>query len=144
MLYADLKTGWISTVPSTPRETEIEREREIQIDREEKRLCATVRQPKLSLVGLGLLSIASHNKVISGFKALRQAGAPMAGLEPATEGSLQILGRTHKPLYLLKTILMFVCTRMLRLSVVSNCVNIACLKLDDLRLSEPSGRPRRQ
>ncbi|GFO08955.1 hypothetical protein PoB_003546000 [Plakobranchus ocellatus] len=31
-----------------------------------------------------------HNKVISGFKALRQAGAPMAGLEPATEGSLQI------------------------------------------------------
>ncbi|GFO40881.1 Zinc-binding in reverse transcriptase domain-containing protein [Plakobranchus ocellatus] len=39
-----------------------------------------------------------HNKVISGFKAPRQAGAPMAGLEPATEGSLQISGRTHKPL----------------------------------------------
>ncbi|GFN86761.1 hypothetical protein PoB_001326700 [Plakobranchus ocellatus] len=36
--------------------------------------------------------------VISDFKALRQAGAPMAGLEPATEGSLQISGRTHKPL----------------------------------------------
>ncbi|GFO43220.1 hypothetical protein PoB_006972500 [Plakobranchus ocellatus] len=29
----------------------------------------------------------------SGFKALRQ------GLEPATEGSLQISGRTHKPLF---------------------------------------------
>ncbi|GFN80723.1 hypothetical protein PoB_000722900 [Plakobranchus ocellatus] len=39
-----------------------------------------------------------HNKVISGFKALRQAGAPTAGLEPATEGSLQISGRSHKPL----------------------------------------------
>ncbi|GFO07149.1 hypothetical protein PoB_003365400 [Plakobranchus ocellatus] len=39
-----------------------------------------------------------HNKVISGFKALRQAGPPMAGLEPATERSLQISGRTHKPL----------------------------------------------
>ncbi|GFO46786.1 hypothetical protein PoB_007329100 [Plakobranchus ocellatus] len=39
-----------------------------------------------------------HNEVISGFKALRQAGAPMAGLEPGTEGSLQISGRTHKPL----------------------------------------------
>ncbi|GFN95782.1 hypothetical protein PoB_002228800 [Plakobranchus ocellatus] len=30
-----------------------------------------------------------HNKVISGFQALRQARAPMAGLEPAIEGSLQ-------------------------------------------------------
>ncbi|GFO27823.1 hypothetical protein PoB_005432800 [Plakobranchus ocellatus] len=36
--------------------------------------------------------------VISGFKAVRQAGATMAGLEPATEWSLQISGRTHKPL----------------------------------------------
>ncbi|GFO15154.1 hypothetical protein PoB_004165900 [Plakobranchus ocellatus] len=36
-----------------------------------------------------------HNKVISGFQALRQARAPVAGLEPATEGSLQISGRTH-------------------------------------------------
>ncbi|GFN82222.1 hypothetical protein PoB_000872800 [Plakobranchus ocellatus] len=33
-----------------------------------------------------------HNKVISGFEALRQAGAPVAGLEHATEGSLQISG----------------------------------------------------
>ncbi|GFO28661.1 hypothetical protein PoB_005516600 [Plakobranchus ocellatus] len=32
------------------------------------------------------------------FKALRQAGTPMAGPEPATEGSQQIPGRTHKPL----------------------------------------------
>ncbi|GFO21882.1 hypothetical protein PoB_004838700, partial [Plakobranchus ocellatus] len=39
-----------------------------------------------------------HNKVISGFQALRQARAPVAGLEPATEGSLQISGRTRKPL----------------------------------------------
>ncbi|GFN87012.1 hypothetical protein PoB_001351800 [Plakobranchus ocellatus] len=31
-----------------------------------------------------------HNQVISGFEALYQAGAPVAGLEPATEGSLQI------------------------------------------------------
>ncbi|GFO10300.1 gamma-tubulin complex component 4 [Plakobranchus ocellatus] len=36
-----------------------------------------------------------HNKVISGFQALRQAGAPEAALEPVTEGSLKILGRTH-------------------------------------------------
>ncbi|GFN99136.1 hypothetical protein PoB_002564200 [Plakobranchus ocellatus] len=39
-----------------------------------------------------------HNKVISGFQALRQARAPVAGLEPATEWSLQISGRTRKPL----------------------------------------------
>ncbi|GFN81295.1 hypothetical protein PoB_000780100 [Plakobranchus ocellatus] len=31
--------------------------------------------------------------VISGFQALRQARAPVTGLEPATEGSLQISGR---------------------------------------------------
>ncbi|GFN84935.1 histone-lysine N-methyltransferase SETMAR [Plakobranchus ocellatus] len=37
-------------------------------------------------------------KVISGFQALRQARAPVAGLEPTTEGSLQISGRTRKPL----------------------------------------------
>ncbi|GFN83136.1 hypothetical protein PoB_000964200, partial [Plakobranchus ocellatus] len=41
---------------------------------------------------------AVHNKVISGFQAFRQARAPVAGLEPATEGSLQISGRTRKPL----------------------------------------------
>ncbi|GFO33589.1 hypothetical protein PoB_006009400 [Plakobranchus ocellatus] len=39
-----------------------------------------------------------HNKMISGFQALRQARAPVAGLQPATEGSLQISGRTRKPL----------------------------------------------
>ncbi|GFN82252.1 hypothetical protein PoB_000875800 [Plakobranchus ocellatus] len=39
-----------------------------------------------------------HNKVISGFQALRQARAPKAGLEPATEGSLQISGRICYPL----------------------------------------------
>ncbi|GFN79056.1 hypothetical protein PoB_000556200 [Plakobranchus ocellatus] len=33
--------------------------------------------------------------MISGFQALRQARAPMAGLEPATNGSLQISGRIH-------------------------------------------------
>ncbi|GFO00199.1 hypothetical protein PoB_002670400 [Plakobranchus ocellatus] len=43
-----------------------------------------------------------HNKVISGFQALRQARAPVAGLEPATEGSLQISGRTRKPLCYLR------------------------------------------
>ncbi|GFN82521.1 hypothetical protein PoB_000902700 [Plakobranchus ocellatus] len=32
----------------------------------------------------------THNDVISGFQALRQARMPMAGLEPATEGSLHI------------------------------------------------------
>ncbi|GFO01809.1 hypothetical protein PoB_002831400 [Plakobranchus ocellatus] len=48
----------------------------------------------------GIFSPANkvHNKVISGFEALRQARAPVAGLEPATEGSLQISGRTRKPL----------------------------------------------
>ncbi|GFO02728.1 hypothetical protein PoB_002923300 [Plakobranchus ocellatus] len=40
-----------------------------------------------------------HNKVISGYEAPCQARAPMAGLEPATEGSLQISGRTRQPLY---------------------------------------------
>ncbi|GFN86351.1 hypothetical protein PoB_001285700 [Plakobranchus ocellatus] len=33
--------------------------------------------------------------VISGFQALREAGAPVAGLEPATGGPLQISGRTR-------------------------------------------------
>ncbi|GFN98927.1 hypothetical protein PoB_002543300 [Plakobranchus ocellatus] len=41
-----------------------------------------------------------HNKVISGFQALRQARAPVASVEPTTEGSLQISGRNRKPLYL--------------------------------------------
>ncbi|GFO20603.1 endothelin-converting enzyme 1 [Plakobranchus ocellatus] len=36
-----------------------------------------------------------YNKVISGFRALRQARAPAAALEPAIEGSLQISGRTR-------------------------------------------------
>ncbi|GFO36921.1 hypothetical protein PoB_006342600 [Plakobranchus ocellatus] len=31
-----------------------------------------------------------HNKVISGFQALCQARAPVAGLEPATEGSADL------------------------------------------------------
>ncbi|GFN83805.1 hypothetical protein PoB_001031100 [Plakobranchus ocellatus] len=34
-----------------------------------------------------------HKKMISGFQALRQARVPEAGLETATEGSLQISGR---------------------------------------------------
>ncbi|GFO42187.1 hypothetical protein PoB_006869200 [Plakobranchus ocellatus] len=37
-----------------------------------------------------------HNKVISVFQVPRQARAPVAGLEPAREGSLQISGRTRK------------------------------------------------
>ncbi|GFO30011.1 hypothetical protein PoB_005651600 [Plakobranchus ocellatus] len=49
-----------------------------------------------SLVGqLATKSEVQVHKVISDFTALRQAGAPMAGLEPATEGSLQISGRSH-------------------------------------------------
>ncbi|GFO28203.1 hypothetical protein PoB_005470800 [Plakobranchus ocellatus] len=42
--------------------------------------------------GLDFCIESVHNKMISGFKALRQAGAPMSGLEPATEGSPQISG----------------------------------------------------
>ncbi|GFO44077.1 hypothetical protein PoB_007058200 [Plakobranchus ocellatus] len=37
--------------------------------------------------------------VISGFQALRQARAAVVGLEPATEGSLQISGRILYSLY---------------------------------------------
>ncbi|GFN95885.1 hypothetical protein PoB_002239100 [Plakobranchus ocellatus] len=36
-----------------------------------------------------------HNEMISGFQALRQARAPVAGLKPAAAGSLQISGRTR-------------------------------------------------
>ncbi|GFO20817.1 chemosensory receptor a [Plakobranchus ocellatus] len=36
-----------------------------------------------------------HNQVISGFQALRQARAPVAGFEPVTERSLQISCRTR-------------------------------------------------
>ncbi|GFO07557.1 hypothetical protein PoB_003406200 [Plakobranchus ocellatus] len=39
-----------------------------------------------------------HNKVISGFQVLRQARSSVAGLEPATKGSLHISGRIHFPL----------------------------------------------
>ncbi|GFO11696.1 hypothetical protein PoB_003820100 [Plakobranchus ocellatus] len=39
-----------------------------------------------------------HSKAISGFQALRQARAPVVGLEPTTEGALQILWRNHYPL----------------------------------------------
>ncbi|GFO40023.1 hypothetical protein PoB_006652800 [Plakobranchus ocellatus] len=35
---------------------------------------------------------------MSGFEALHQARAPVVGLEPAIEGSLQISGRIHYPL----------------------------------------------
>ncbi|GFN95340.1 hypothetical protein PoB_002184600 [Plakobranchus ocellatus] len=38
---------------------------------------------------------ASPNKVILGFKALRQAKAPVAEFKPTTEGSLQIQGRVN-------------------------------------------------
>ncbi|GFN79644.1 hypothetical protein PoB_000615000 [Plakobranchus ocellatus] len=48
-----------------------------------------------SLAGTEMLQVPVHNKVISGFQALRQARAPVTGLEPATEGSLQISGRTR-------------------------------------------------
>ncbi|GFO07738.1 hypothetical protein PoB_003424300 [Plakobranchus ocellatus] len=53
------------------------------------------------LTAAALLQFAEppvYNKVISGFQALRQARAPVAGLEPATGGSLQISGQTHQPL----------------------------------------------
>ncbi|GFO11448.1 phosphodiesterase [Plakobranchus ocellatus] len=36
-----------------------------------------------------------HNKVITGFQTLSQARAPTAGIEPATEGFLQISGRSR-------------------------------------------------
>ncbi|GFN74370.1 hypothetical protein PoB_000087600 [Plakobranchus ocellatus] len=39
-----------------------------------------------------------HNKVISVFQALLQDRAPVAGLEPATEGSVQISERIRYPL----------------------------------------------
>ncbi|GFO05672.1 hypothetical protein PoB_003217700 [Plakobranchus ocellatus] len=41
---------------------------------------------------LGELAQPVHNKVISGFRALPQARAPVVGLEPATEGSLRSQG----------------------------------------------------
>ncbi|GFO06151.1 hypothetical protein PoB_003265600 [Plakobranchus ocellatus] len=45
-------------------------------------------------VACGLVFVFTiNNKVITGFQAVRQARAPVAGLEPATEGSLQISGR---------------------------------------------------
>ncbi|GFN82510.1 hypothetical protein PoB_000901600 [Plakobranchus ocellatus] len=44
-----------------------------------------------------------HNKVISGFQALRQAGVPVTGLEPATEESLQISGQVLYPICQLRS-----------------------------------------
>ncbi|GFO03237.1 hypothetical protein PoB_002974200 [Plakobranchus ocellatus] len=46
------------------------------------------------LVAHGLLTHVD-NKVISGFQAICQTRGPVAGLENAPEGSLQISGRTH-------------------------------------------------
>ncbi|GFO35814.1 hypothetical protein PoB_006231900 [Plakobranchus ocellatus] len=51
-----------------------------------------------AVMGQGIVEMKIHDKVISGFQALRQARAPVAGLEPTTEWSLQISGRTHEPL----------------------------------------------
>ncbi|GFN74907.1 hypothetical protein PoB_000141300 [Plakobranchus ocellatus] len=61
-------------------------------------MCLPVSEVCVELAGLGFLYKPVHNKVISGFKTLHQARALMAGLEPATERSLQISGRTQKPL----------------------------------------------
>ncbi|GFO35371.1 hypothetical protein PoB_006187600 [Plakobranchus ocellatus] len=52
---------------------------------------------KLSLEKVRQTLEPVQNKIISGFQALRQATAPVAGLEPATEGSLQISGRVRYP-----------------------------------------------
>ncbi|GFN73498.1 hypothetical protein PoB_000000400 [Plakobranchus ocellatus] len=41
----------------------------------------------------------STNKIIRGFQALPQPRASLAGLEPATEGSLQISGQVHYQLH---------------------------------------------
>ncbi|GFO16997.1 hypothetical protein PoB_004350200 [Plakobranchus ocellatus] len=46
------------------------------------------------LVAHGLLTHV-HKKGISGFEAIRQAWVRVMGLEPATERSLQISGRTR-------------------------------------------------
>ncbi|GFO18136.1 hypothetical protein PoB_004464100 [Plakobranchus ocellatus] len=48
---------------------------------------------RFSLVKLASITNPQNKNMISGFHALRQARAPVAGLEPATEGSLQISGR---------------------------------------------------
>ncbi|GFN77791.1 hypothetical protein PoB_000429700 [Plakobranchus ocellatus] len=45
--------------------------------------------------GEGAYEPVRNKKVISGFQPLRQARASVAGLEAATEGSLQISGRTR-------------------------------------------------
>ncbi|GFN75939.1 homeobox even-skipped homolog protein 2 [Plakobranchus ocellatus] len=50
-------------------------------------------------LGFGFCIQPVHDKVISGFQALRQARAPVAGLGPATEGSLQISGCGSKSVY---------------------------------------------
>ncbi|GFN97381.1 hypothetical protein PoB_002388700 [Plakobranchus ocellatus] len=51
---------------------------------------------KLERVQVFVCSQSTY-KVISGFQALRQARAPVAGLEPTTERSPQISGRTRRP-----------------------------------------------
>ncbi|GFN81518.1 hypothetical protein PoB_000802400 [Plakobranchus ocellatus] len=48
----------------------------------------------------------AHNKMISDFQALRQARAPVAGIEPSTEGSLQISGRTRYPMMMMMMMMM--------------------------------------
>ncbi|GFO27517.1 hypothetical protein PoB_005402200 [Plakobranchus ocellatus] len=55
-----------------------------------------MRRSKFKFISIRMQPV--HNNVISGYWALRQARAPVAGLEPSTEGSLQISGRTRQPL----------------------------------------------
>ncbi|GFN87749.1 hypothetical protein PoB_001425500 [Plakobranchus ocellatus] len=60
-------------------------------------LCATKRNKQQARVRSGFCIQPVHNKVISGFQALRQAGAPVAGLELAIEGFLHISERFLYP-----------------------------------------------
>ncbi|GFO32462.1 hypothetical protein PoB_005896700 [Plakobranchus ocellatus] len=67
------------------------RNRRVPADLREDSLSTVIRRPQGDRTGQKNLkeSFFIHNKVISGFEALRQARAPVARLEPATEGSLQ-------------------------------------------------------
>ncbi|GFN89377.1 hypothetical protein PoB_001588300 [Plakobranchus ocellatus] len=47
------------------------------------------------LLGLNGLQKPVHKKVVSNFQTFHEARAPMTGLEPASEGSLQVSGRIH-------------------------------------------------
>ncbi|GFO46279.1 hypothetical protein PoB_007278400 [Plakobranchus ocellatus] len=94
----ELGTRSLSVVAPTPPLVRPEIEQILPRIAAQRSINGTTAYPETTWLVFFCLCIASHNNVISDFVAFRQARVPVSGLEPATEGTLQILGWTRYPL----------------------------------------------